>query len=290
MVSADRPEDPGTTTAPTAGRRHGRWARVSRLELAAAALVVVVMTGLVAIEPDILRAPFQNWRTLVFTFGGTALAAGALVAMVAGRVPPLLRIVVLGVPLVVVSWWLISPYFRDEEVRETFATSIAAARTTPQPGADAAPAVPTTATTSPAAAPITSPSSPSTVATPAPSPAGTPAPSGPVLLGAGRFEGLAGHDGTGDAGIFRLDGGAHVLRLEDLDLDNGPDLRLYLLPGADQVTPGDGAVYLGRLRGNVGSLTYDLPAGFLPAAGAWTVLVWCEAFDVEFVGATLSIG
>jgi hypothetical protein len=110
-----------------------------------------------------------------------------------------------------------------------------------------------------------------------------------VLLGAGSFVGLAGHNGTGDAGIFRVEGGAHVLRLENLDIDNGPDLRLYLLPGADQVSPGDGAVYLGELRGNVGNLTYDLPAEFVPAPGAWTVLVWCEAFAVEFVGATLAI-
>src|SRR3712207_7102382 len=36
--------------------------------------------------------------------------------------------------------------------------------------------------------------------------------------------------------------GAHVLRLENLDIDNGPDLHLYLLPGADQVSPGDMAL------------------------------------------------
>ena len=123
-----------------------------------------------------------------------------------------------------------------------------------------------------------------------PAPPATTVPAGPVLLGAGSFKGLAGHDGTGDAGIFRTGEGAHVLRLENLDIDNGPDLRLYVLPGAEQVTPGDGSVYLGALRGNVGELTYELPAEFVPSSGPWTVLVWCEAFAVEFVGATLQIG
>jgi len=108
-------------------------------------------------------------------------------------------------------------------------------------------------------------------------------------LGAGGLVGLAGHDGTGQAGIFRTAPDVHVLRLEELDIDNGPDLRLYVIPGADQVTPTEGAHYLGPLRGNVGSLTYDLPVEFQPTPGPWTVLVWCEAFDVEFVGATLTI-
>ena len=43
---------------------------------------------LVLIEPNILEAPFQNERTLLFTFGGTALAAIAYVVMLRFRVPP----------------------------------------------------------------------------------------------------------------------------------------------------------------------------------------------------------
>jgi hypothetical protein len=48
-------------------------------------------------------------------------------------------------------------------------------------------------------------------------------------------------------------------------------------------------VYLGALRGNVGDLTYELPTDFAPTPGSWTVLVWCEAFDVEFVAATVLV-
>jgi hypothetical protein len=274
----ERPE------TPRPGHRRSLWARISRLELVLAALAGVVMVALIGAEPDILEAPFENWRTLLFTFGGTALAAVALVFMVALGVPPVIRVIVLGVPFVVVSWWLISPFFIDEEIEDRFETSIAAAQAAPPAANNEATTtiVPSTLTASqaPTAAPTTARSD-STALPPT-------APAGPVLLGAGRFAGLAGHDGTGDAGIFRAES-SHVLRLENLDIDNGPDLRLYLLPGADQVSPDDTSLYLGPLRGNVGNLTYELPAEFQPTAGPWTVLVWCEAFDVEFVGATLTI-
>jgi hypothetical protein len=262
--------------------RRKAWARISRLEVVLAALAGVVMVGLTLAEPDILEAPFENERTLLFTFGGTALAAVALALMLAVGVPAIIRVIVLGVPFVVVSWWLISPFFIDEQIEDRFDTSIAAAQ--------AAPAATPEATTT--TVPSTLPALPAPTVVPtregsdsAPPAAATP---GPVLLGAGRFVGLAGHDGTGDAGIFRTEG-SHLLRLENLDIDNGPDLRLYLLPGADQVSPDDKSVYLGPLRGNVGNLTYDLPGEFRPTTGPWTVLVWCEAFDVEFVGATLTI-
>jgi hypothetical protein len=101
--------------------------------------------------------------------------------------------------------------------------------------------------------------------------------------------GLAGHDGTGDAGIFRLEDGSLVLRLENFDIDNGPDLELYLVPGSESYSPGDGSLHLGALKGNVGNQTYEIPANFEVSAGPWTALVWCEAFTVEFVGATLEI-
>lgn len=286
-MSANDLDEALTPPAPQPSRRRFR---LSRLEVVAAAVAALAMAVLVVLEPDILEAPFENWRTLLLTFGGTALAGLALVTMVGFGVPSMARVLVLGVPFVIVSWWLISPFFIDDVVEDPFESSIAAqvASTTASPttaasalpgAATSAPAVPTTASTAATAPAITPPTTnvpPTTV------------PTGPVLLGAGTFIGLAGHDGTGDAGIFRVDTG-HVLRLENLDIDNGPDLRLYVLPGAAQVAPGDGAVYLGPLRGNVGNLNYDLPADFTPTSGDWTVLVWCEAFDVEFVGATLSI-
>jgi hypothetical protein len=80
-----------------------------------------------------------------------------------------------------------------------------------------------------------------------------------------------------------------VLRFEQFDIQNGPDLRVYLVPGVDQTALAEGNIYLGRLRGNVGDQTYELPAGTTLSPGPWTALVWCEAFSVEFVGATMQL-
>lgn len=270
----------GTPTPPaTASSRRALIGRITRLELIIGAAVATVMVLLVVLEPDIVEAPFENGRTVLFTVGGTGLAAAAFVAMIWLRVPAVVRVVVLLVPFALVNWWLISPYFVDDVVDETFSTSIsdqlasADEPATPSTPALSAPAIgeePTSETTRPT--------------TEAP-----PPPTGPVLLGAGRFVGLAGHSGTGDAGIFENPDGSLVLRFENFDIPNGPDLEVYLVPGADQTSPADGALHLGALKGNVGDQSYELAAGTELASGPWTALVWCEAFTVEFVGATIAI-
>jgi hypothetical protein len=250
---------------------------VSRLEIAVAAVVVGVLALLALAEPDILAAPFENERTLIFTIGGTLVAALAFVAMLRFGVPPVLRVVLLGVPFVVVTWWLLSPFFIDERVDDEFAVSIADATTTTTAGGDEP--------IDPAVTSTTSPPESSTETTPAqttPPPTASP---GPILRGSGSFVGLAGHRGSGQAGVFDLQDGTSVLRLEGIDIQNGPDLHLYVVPGAGATDPVDGSLYLGELRGNVGDLTYDLPPDAPLAPGPWTVLVWCDAFSVEFVGA-----
>ncbi|MDJ0771732.1 MAG: DM13 domain-containing protein [Ilumatobacter sp.] len=290
--------------------------RITRLELVIGAVIAATMLVLVLIEPDILEAPFENERTLLFTVGGTALAAIAFVAMLWFRVPSIVRVTVLVVPFVIVNWWLLSPYFIDDVVDEEFSTSIAAqvatADDTPAtPAAPTAPAVqteteaPTPADdaapsdqpaqdeqTTPATEPATQdePVSEEPVEAAAPAEEETPPPpSGPVLLGAGQFVGLAGHDGTGDAGIFQNPDGSLVLRFENFDIENGPDLEVYLVPGADQVSLPEGSIHLGALKGNIGDQNYELPPGTELATGAYTALVWCEAFSVEFVGATIVV-
>ena len=81
-----------------------------------------------------------------------------------------------------------------------------------------------------------------------------------------------------------------VLRFENFDIDNGPDLEVYLVPGAGQTsTSAEGSIHLGALKGNVGDQNYELPAGTELAPGGYTALVWCEAFSVEFVGATIAV-
>lgn len=223
--------------------------RITRGEIVIAALIAVAMLVLVVIEPDILEAPFENARTLLFTFGGTLIAALVLVAMLRFSVPAVVRVAVLVVPFAAVNWWLVSPYFRDDVVDESFATSISA-EVAQDPSATA---------------------------------------SGPELLGAGTFVGLAGHSGSGDAGVFRDVDGSLVLRFENFDIENGPKLVVYLVPGADQTSLPAGSIALGDLKGNVGDQNYVLPQGTELDPGPYTALVWCDAFDVEFVGATVVI-
>ena len=204
------------------------------------------------------------------------------------RVPATARVVVLLVPFVIVNWWLISPYFVDDVVDEAFSTSISdqlaandAAGAADDARADpAVPAAPTT--TAP-------PADEESAVDPAPPVTEAPPPTGPVLLGAGSFVGLAGHSGTGDAGIFENPDGSLVLRFENFDIQNGPDLEVYLVPGADQTSPAAGAVHLGALKGNIGDQSYELPPGTELPPGSYTALVWCEAFAVEFVGATIDL-
>ena len=254
------------TETPSRGARRPRR-RISKLEIVAGGLYLLVLLVLLAIEPDILQAPFESPRAILVTFGGAALGLVALLAMIRFGVPPIVRVLVIGIPVLVVSWWLLEPFFVDDVVEEKFSTSIAEQQSsTPAPSAAATPADP--ATTATTAAPV---------------------PAGPQLIGSGSFVGLAGHDGTGDAGIFRLEDGSLVLRLENFDIDNGPDLELYLVPGEESYSPGGGSLHLGALKGNVGNQTYEIPRDFALTPGPWTVLVWCEAFTVEFVGASLTV-
>lgn len=263
--------------------------RISRLEMAVGAAIALLMLLLVVIEPNILEAPFENARTLLFTFGGTLLAAGAFAAMLWFRVPPAVRVVVLVVPFAIVNWWLISPYFVDDVIDEEFSTSIASQL----PADDAADTPATTAADSATDSESDSNSGAQESAAEEPAadePADPPtAPTGPTLLGAGQFVGLAGHDGTGDAGIFQNPDGSYVLRFENFDIENGPDLEVYLVPGADQTSLPAGSISLGELKGNIGDQSYELPAGTELPPGPYTALVWCEAFSVEFVGATVNV-
>ncbi len=169
--------------------------------------------------------------------------------------PPALPSIVVGVPVLALSAWLLVPFFVNERVFEEFPTSIASEQV--RSPADASPAPDDTSDRSvpPTTAVETSP----TTVVPSTTPAAPPVPAGPRLLGSGTIIGLAGHDGTGDAGIFRLDDDALVVRLENLDIDNGPDLELYLVPGEASYSPGADPSTSGRSRGTSGTRRTRFP-------------------------------
>lgn len=111
---------------------------------------------------------------------------------------------------------------------------------------------------------------------------------GPLALTVGDFFGID-HTAEGTATIYELNG-EQVLRFEDdTDIQNGPDLHVWLLASDDydeQSIPTD-YLYLGNLKGNIGGQNYELPAEFDPDVHRY-VLVWCERFDVPFAAAPLT--
>jgi hypothetical protein len=94
------------------------------------------------------------------------------------------------------------------------------------------------------------------------------------------------HPGSGTATLIDTGTGDTVLTLTDFATDNGPDLFVYLVPAESAAGTVDGAIDLGRLKGNVGEQQYDVPAG-ADAGDGWRVVVWCRAFAVTFTEATL---
>jgi Electron transfer DM13 len=110
-----------------------------------------------------------------------------------------------------------------------------------------------------------------------------------VLLSAGRFESVR-HDALGRAEAIELARGGRVLTLTDFDVDNGPDLRVYLVAGP-ALSEGDVDDFedLGGLKGNVGNQQYELPAD-LDLDRYSTVVIWCRAFSVLFARAPLKGG
>jgi hypothetical protein len=121
---------------------------------------------------------------------------------------------------------------------------------------------------------------------PAPAPAKAGAAPGNVRLRDGRFESVR-HPATGVATAIRLERGGRVLTLTDFEVDNGPDMRLYLVAGTaraeDEVRD---FVDLGALKGNRGDQQYRLPAG-VDLTRYSTAVVWCRAFSVLFARAPL---
>ncbi|MDO0913243.1 DM13 domain-containing protein [Streptomyces sp. DT2A-34] len=122
-----------------------------------------------------------------------------------------------------------------------------------------------------------------------------PAPAGPVTLASGE---LISHEHTtsGTVRLVRLADGSHVVRLENLDTSNGPDLRVWLTDApvkegrAGWGVFDDGAyVSLGKLKGNKGSQNYTVPEDIDPARYS-SVSIWCDRFDVSFGAAELARG
>jgi hypothetical protein len=96
------------------------------------------------------------------------------------------------------------------------------------------------------------------------------------------------HRGSGSATIYELEDGSRVLRFENFDVTNGPDLHVYLVPAGnagDEVSI-DGYVDLGELKGNIGDQNYEIPPE-VDIPEFKSVVIWCEPFAVVFSVAPL---
>ena len=186
----------------------------------------------------------------------------------------LIAAALLAIPVVALAWWLGSPLFLDTTVDETF------------PIVDAVPLSTEEDARSTATEPETSP-----VPTTEASEPGQEA-AGPVVLRTGSFtDADNAHRGSGSASLYELEDGSFVLRFEEFEVTNGPDLHVLLVPTHEPVDRdllGDvGYEDLGKLKGNIGNQNYELPAGFDPD-GTWTVVIYCDPFHVVFSTAQLS--
>jgi pimeloyl-ACP methyl ester carboxylesterase len=116
---------------------------------------------------------------------------------------------------------------------------------------------------------------------------------GPVALSQGTFTRVdALHAAEGTATIYQVPGGAHVLRLENFDSTNGPDLYIGLsghpVPRSNDELYQAGYTELGRLKAPEGSQNYDLPAD-LDLSQFKSVVIYCRAFSVVFSTAELVV-
>ncbi len=211
-----------------------------------------------------------------------------------------LRLAILAVLAAIVlpvAWYLGSPLFINQVVNEPFPAAVAPAQNQPaaapaQP-ADAIASIPAPAADQPAAMPaqladVTTSTAVPAVDQPA---AAVPQITEPIALSSGQF-GVVDriHQGEGSATLFKLPDGQRVLRFEQFNVTNGPDLYVYLSGHAaprDSSQLHEGVAFeVGRLKGNIGDQNYELP-GDLDLSQFKSVVIYCRRFSVVFSTAAL---
>lgn len=101
------------------------------------------------------------------------------------------------------------------------------------------------------------------------------------------------HRASGSALLIPTADSTSVVRLEDLDVENGPDLYVYL-SSADASSANDDVfdddfVSLGRLKGNQGNQNYEVPTA-TDLQRYRSVVIWCKRFSTGFAAAPLTSG
>jgi len=229
-----------------------------------AGIGVVGTVILYALRPEVVTGAVTNPRVL--GFGVLVLAVAALLfgLVTALGGPGWLGLTVGVIPLLAAFAWTVLPAFVNTAVNDA-----------PIPTALSDP--PMTARPTPSGSTATPPSASPAARKASPSAAPVPAVRVSALRGIG-------HRASGTARLIPVAGGRYVVRLENLDIDDGPDFLVYLVPGVNRQSP-DGGVQLAQLKGNRGNQNYPVPQG-TTVKGPRTVLIWCRIFAVPVAGAT----
>lgn len=115
-----------------------------------------------------------------------------------------------------------------------------------------------------------------------------PEPAEPVVVSREELR-LISHHASGIASLVELPDGSSLIRFEDLDVENGPDLRIYLSTAPADGPPDaldDDFVDLGELKGNQGNQNYAIPDE-LDLSRYRSVTIWCRRFSVGFAVAPI---
>lgn len=197
------------------------------------------------------------------------IAAAALAVVVAAVALPLFQ-----------PWRLVTDKVVDEALPGTVPISTTSSSVTP-PTVSVEPSTPTTGPTS-------------TPSTRSPAPAvQKPAPKRPEVLLTGALI-THEHETTGKVAVLALPDGSRILRIENLDTSDGPDLKVWLtdakvLPGRAGWHVFDDGRYrnLGNLKGNRGNQNYAIPQD-VDLENFRSVSIWCDRFNVSFGAAALA--
>ncbi len=194
-------------------------------------------------------------------------------------------VIILGVIVLVAGWFFVSPLFIDRHVDESFDFVSANGQLDMQAIAAMPPEKRQAMRPDIMAAAAEAPDQAAVEEMPA---------SAPRAIATGAFvDADVVHKGSGDAALYALDNGEHVVRFENFRVTNGPALVVYLAkhpsPSEASHVADGGFLSLGKLKGNVGNQNYAVPAG-TDISEYNSVVIWCELFGVLFSPAALTRG
>ena len=96
------------------------------------------------------------------------------------------------------------------------------------------------------------------------------------------------HKGSGDAHIYQLPDESHLLRLENINVTNGPALHVLLSTETNPQGSLKGEYLdLGDLKGNIGNQNYEIPPA-TDLSQYKSLVIYCKPFKVIFSTAALN--